>query len=364
MNTAQLSLLASVLRDSQKDPDRLREILRNSGLPSTQNEDYRYTPLLERMVSYYTSREAVSAEVFRTGRIPQGIYLTEAMEDLPKGLSVRRIRWAERDKEGEGATPWVMRDAFARLNTVLCEKVWEITLEKGLRLDSPLVLTSAMKRAEEAGMHVIIRLEEGSEMSIIQVEEDFEGCFENGVLQVFCGAHSRAKLVKLQSFSGTLVDHTYIHQQTQSEITCYTLSRGAGMVRNNLHAYLCGKEAKNFLRGVLIGKGQGHLDHHTRVSHEVMDTHSYQNYRSCMSGDSQGVFRGAIHMAEGAIHTTAYQSSKALLLDSGSSMYAKPQLEIFADDVRCSHGCTVGPMDWLTLFYLQSRVCPGIRQGR
>jgi Fe-S cluster assembly protein SufD len=128
-----------------------------------------------------------------------------------------------------------------------------------------------------------------------------------------------------------------------------------GIIRNNLNLVLDAEYCEGHLYGLYLQKGQTHVDNHTVVDNVKPNCYSNELYKGIIDGKATGVFNGKIFVRQDAQKTNAYQSNKNVLLSEGASVNTKPQLEIFADDVKCSHGCTIGRLDEESLFYLRSR---------
>jgi Fe-S cluster assembly protein SufD len=134
-----------------------------------------------------------------------------------------------------------------------------------------------------------------------------------------------------------------------------TISLNGGIVRNNLNVVLEAERCEAHLYGLYFQEGKAHIDNHTVVDNVKLNCFSNEFYKGIMNDEATGVFNGKIFVRQDAQKTNAYQSNKNILLSNNASVNSKPQLEIFADDVKCSHGCTVGQLDQEALFYLQSR---------
>ena len=152
-----------------------------------------------------------------------------------------------------------------------------------------------------------------------------------------------------------LVDHTFAKQERDSLATVNTFSFGGKLVRNNLDFIHNGENINSFMNGITIIGGEQLVDHHTAVHHNQPNCESYQNYKGVFKDKAHGVFNGKVFVDKIAQKTNAYQQNNNILLDEGATIDTKPQLEIFADDVKCSHGCTVGQLNEDALFYLRAR---------
>jgi len=151
------------------------------------------------------------------------------------------------------------------------------------------------------------------------------------------------------------VSTTHIRQVGKSYVHTVTVSLDGGIVRNNLNIILDAERCEAHLYGLYFQKGKSHIDNHTVVDNVKPNCFSNELYKGVMNDEASGVFNGKIFVQQLAQKTNAYQSNKNVLLSDNASVNTKPQLEIFADDVKCSHGCTVGQLDEDALFYLQSR---------
>ena len=158
--------------------------------------------------------------------------------------------------------------------------------------------------------------------------------------------------------SASLIDNTYIAQDKNSHVSVHTFSFGGKITRNNLNFYQRGEHINSTLKGITLLQGKQHVDHNTLVHHAQPNCESHQDYKGIFSDRSIGVFNGKILVDKIAQKTNAFQQNNNVILNDKAKVNTKPQLEIFADDVRCSHGCTIGQLDEEALFYLRSRGIP------
>ncbi|RYZ48246.1 MAG: Fe-S cluster assembly protein SufD, partial [Sphingobacteriales bacterium] len=182
----------------------------------------------------------------------------------------------------------------------------------------------------------------------------------NQVMEVVVEQDANVSFYKLQNDKpqASQVSTTHIRQIGRSVVNTVTVSLDGGIVRNNLHAILEAPHAEAHLYGLYFPAGNTHIDNHTVVDNTVPDCLSNELYKGVLDGSSTGVFNGKIFVRKDAQKTNAFQSNKNILLSDAASVNTKPQLEILADDVKCSHGCTIGSLDEEGLFYLQSRGIP------
>lgn len=181
--------------------------------------------------------------------------------------------------------------------------------------------------------------------------------FTNAYTEIYAGKDSVSELYKLQLEDSTasLVDTTQVFQEGKSTFTCTTITLSGNMVRNNLNLVLNGEYCEGNMNGLYMLKGNTLVDNHSSVDHAFPNSLSNEMYKGILDDKSTGVFNGKIFVRKDAQKTNAYQSNKNLLLSDEASINTKPQLEIWANDVKCSHGATTGKLDKDMLFYLRAR---------
>ena len=158
--------------------------------------------------------------------------------------------------------------------------------------------------------------------------------------------------------NASLIDHTFIDQKRDSNCSVHTFSFGGKLVRNNLNFFPKWNSCRIYIKRVTIIGEKQHVDHNTLVHHIEPNCESHQDYKGIFSDRSTGVFNGKVVVEKEAQKTNAFQANNNILISDKATINTKPQLEIFADDVKCSHGCTIGQLDENALFYMQSRGIP------
>ena len=208
----------------------------------------------------------------------------------------------------------------------------------------------------------LIVIDKNSQVQIIERHQSLKqhSVVTNSVTEIYVHEEAFVDYYKLQNdlTSASLIDNTYIQQEKNSHASVHTFSLGGKLIRNNLRYFHKGEHILSTLKGVTILEGKQHVDHSTMVHHSQPNCESHQDYKGIFSERSEGVFNGQILVDKIAQKTNAFQQNNNVLLDDKATVNSKPQLEIFADDVKCSHGCTVGQMDEEALFYLRSRGIP------
>ncbi len=253
-------------------------------------------------------------------------------------------------------------NAFVNLNSAYARDGFFMKVPKNVVIEKPIHVFYLSKNQEENTFYNTRNLliaEEGSKVEVIESHHNFDSnfVFTNSVTEIFAGKNAKADWHKLQNDNDTsyLVDHTFAKQERDSLATVNTFSFGGKLVRNNLDFIQDGENINSFMNGItIIGKEQL-VDHHTAVHHNQPNCESYQNYKGIFKDKSHGVFNGKVFVDKIAQKTNAYQQNNNVLLSEGATIDTKPQLEIFADDVKCSHGCTVGQLNKDALFYLRAR---------
>ena len=208
----------------------------------------------------------------------------------------------------------------------------------------------------------LIIAEENAELQVIERHQSLTGnpVLTNCVTEIFAAKNAIVDYYKVQNDTedATLIDNTYIAQKDKSVVNVHTFSFGGKLTRNNLNFFQSGEYIESTLKGVTILGEKQHVDHHTLVHHQEPNCESHQDYKGIFGERSTGVFNGKIIVDKIAQKTNAFQQNNNVLISDKATINTKPQLEIFADDVKCSHGCTIGQLDEDALFYLQSRGIP------
>ncbi|NNL02940.1 MAG: Fe-S cluster assembly protein SufD [Eudoraea sp.] len=208
----------------------------------------------------------------------------------------------------------------------------------------------------------LIIAEENAELQIIERHQSLTSneVLTNSVTEIFAAKNAIVDYYKVQNDveNASLIDNTYISQKSNSVVKVHTFSFGGKLTRNNLNYYQNGEYIDSTMKGVTILGEKQHVDHHTLVHHKEPNCESHQDYKGIYGAKSVGVFNGKIIVDKIAQKTNAFQQNNNILISDKATINTKPQLEIFADDVKCSHGCTIGQLDEEALFYLQTRGIP------
>tara|TARA_B100000963_G_scaffold121093_1_gene105610 strand:- start:5153 stop:6469 length:1317 start_codon:yes stop_codon:yes gene_type:complete len=257
------------------------------------------------------------------------------------------------------------KDSLTSLNTAFSKEGVYIHVPKNTLVEKPVEVVHIATGNEAALMlqpRNLIVIEENSEIEIVESHRSLTSnpIFTNSVTEIFADKNTNIDYYKIQNDNSTssLIDSTFISQKRNSDVKVHTFSFGGKLTRNNLSFVQENESINSTMNGLTIIDYRQHVDHHTLVHHANPNCESHQDYKGIFSGKSTGVFNGKIIVDKIAQKTNAFQQNNNILLEDNATVNSKPQLEIFADDVKCSHGCTIGQLDTDALFYLRARGIP------
>ena len=256
-------------------------------------------------------------------------------------------------------------ESLTSLNTAFANEGAYINIPKSKVVDKPIEIMYFSTGSESALLVQPRNLIVVGENSHVQIIERHQSLNENPVLtnsvtEIFAQKRAIVDYYKIQNdnLEANLIDNTYVSQQKETNVSVNTFSFGGNLTRNNLNFYHFGERIVSILNGITIIGDKQHVDHYTLVQHSTPNCESHQDYKGIFSDRATGVFNGKIFVEREAQKTNAFQKSNNILLSDKATINAKPQLEIFADDVKCSHGCTIGQLDETAMFYMQQRGIP------
>lgn len=256
-------------------------------------------------------------------------------------------------------------ESLTALNTAFASEGAYINIPRNKVADKPIEIMY-LSTGNEAALMVqprnLIIVGENAQVQIIERHQSLNSnpVLTNAVTEIFVQERAMVDYYKIQNDvqSANLIDNTYIAQKGHSSASVHTFSFGGNITRNNLNFYHQGERIESTLKGITIIGEKQLVDHYTLVQHAEPNCESHQNYKGIFDGNATGVFNGKIYVEKEAQKTDAFQQNNNILLSDKATINAKPQLEIFADDVKCSHGCTIGQLDERAMFYMQSRGIP------
>ncbi|HEY1679959.1 MAG TPA: Fe-S cluster assembly protein SufD [Candidatus Sulfotelmatobacter sp.] len=383
----------------ERDPVWLRQLREDAwtrfhakGFPTTHDEDWRFTNLaalakipFERATQGGVAVAAGDIEPFRVsgaacrlvfvnGHFAPGL---SEMGNLPKGLEICALESAI-DCGMIGAAPEgcasdgieqhlgryadVRRDAFTALNSALWEDGAYVRIRRAANLSQPIHLLYVSAGAGAQIMthpRTLIVAEPTSHAAVIEdyISLGSEATFSNSVTELVAGQDAVVShfLVERENLAAFNISTLRLEQARGSNVSSHSILLGGGLVRNNVHPVLSGDGAECLINGLFVGAGTQHLDNYMLVEHAQPQCSSRQFYNGILDGSSRGVFHGRIVVHKDAQKTDAKQTNRNLLLSDNARIDTKPQLEIYADDVKCTHGATIGQIEGEQLFYLRSR---------
>ncbi|TXE18295.1 Fe-S cluster assembly protein SufD [Psychroserpens burtonensis] len=364
--------------------DKAIEIFEDKGFPSKREEDWKYTslksilkhdysvfPKQENAIEYndvkkYFIHDIDSYKIiFIDGKYSS--HLSQTTHDgidiclMSSALSKPKYQLIIENYFNKVAT----KDGLSSLNTAFSKEGAYIHVPKNKLVQKPIQIIHFSTGNESALMlqpRNLIVVDENSHVQIIERHQSLteNPVLTNSVTEIFANKRAIVDYYKIQNDkqSASLIDNTFINQKRESHASVHTFSFGGKLTRNNLKFYQNGERIDSTLNGVTIIGDKQHVDHNTLVHHIEPNCESHQDYKGIFRDQSTGVFNGKVVVNKEAQKTNAFQSNNNILLSDKASINSKPQLEIFADDVKCSHGCTIGQLDESAMFYMRSRGIP------
>lgn len=251
------------------------------------------------------------------------------------------------------------------LNTLLAQDGVFIHVARGVKVTRPLQLVNIFSSPVPmlCARRVLIVVDDEASLQLLTCDHTATrdvSFMSSQVIEISLGRNSSLDICDIEESSPATSRHSImsVNQEASSRLNAATFTLTCGTTRNEAKIRLLGEHAETLLSGMAIGDAKMHIDNDTRVEHLTPRCKSNQLYKYALEGDSTGAFEGRILVAEGAKKTEAYQSNKNIIASHGARMHTKPQLEIYNDDVKCSHGATTGQLDNAALFYMQTRGIP------
>ena len=372
------------------DPGWLRSIREDGitqfselGFPTTRDEDWRFTnvapiarsafeinqngykePFSSDLAKFMFEGNTSGTLVFINGAFSPALSTTQS---LPEGVIVSRIASALKDHEdllSEHLAKYadIEKEAFTALNNAFFEDGGFIYIPKGTILDDPvhlLYISSGSDKPRITSPRNLIVAEHNAQADVIEQYVSLEESvyLSNVVTELVVGENSTLGhyLIERESKKSFNVSTLRAQQGRNSNIRSHSVLLGGALVRNNVHPVLAGEGCDSLINGLFMSSGRQHMDNYMKLEHVSPHSDSRQFYNGILDGRSRGVFHGRIVVHEDAQKTDAKQTNRNLLLSDHAQIDTKPQLEIYADDVKCTHGATIGQIDEDAIFYLRSR---------
>jgi len=353
-----------------------------AGFPTTRDEDWRFTNLAPVAQTHYTLGGNGHAGVTRKQIEPfkiegaacqlvfvDGRFTPELSSSgkLPDGVKVSSL--AAEIAENPGAIEQHLgkyldtkRDSLAALNTAFIEDGAYVHVGRGAIAEQPihlLFISAAHETATITHPRNLIVAEENSQATIVEDYVSLNGgtALSNTVTELVAGDHAVIShyMLEREHTQAFNISTLRVQQGRGANVASHSVLLGGSIVRNNVHPVLAGEGSDCLINGLFIGTGKQHLDNYMLVEHASPRCASRQFYNGILDGRAHGVFHGRIVVHKDAQKTDAKQTNRNLLLSDTAQMDTKPQLEIYADDVKCTHGATIGQIEETALFYLRSR---------
>lgn len=359
------------------------ETLKRKGFPTTKHEDYRFTDLEEKFVHPYEnvfSSPLIDVdlnEVFKCD-VPNlethlvltinGWYYNKniPLQGLPEGIIVKSLKDAAQEnpdlvKKYLGKQAAIKSDPLIAFNAAFFQDGLFIYVPENVVLEKPLQIINILLSETDlmSFQRNIVVVEKNAEIKIVSCDHTLAPYhyLTSQVNEIYAEENAKLDYYTIQNEhnASTQLGNTYFNQKENSRVINNTITLHGGLIRNNLYATLDGEGAEHNMFGIfLIDKNQ-HVDNYTHIEHAKPNCQSNELFKGVLDDYAKGVFRGRIFVEKDAQQTNAFQTNNNIILTEKAEMHTKPQLEIYADDVKCSHGATIGQLDEEALFYMRSR---------
>lgn len=353
------------------------------GFPSSRAEDYRYTDVsrafapdygmnLKRVKIpvnpqdvfhcdvpnlstslYFVVNDSFYHQALPKAHLPEGVYvgsLKDFSNERPEVVSRYYGKLATSSKNG-----------IVALNTMFAQDGFVVYVPQGVAVERPIQLVNIFRSDVDlmANRRVLVIMEPRSEAKLLVCDHSIDTVrfLANQVIEVFVGEGASFDYYDLEESSDTTTRFSslFVKQEAESNVVINGITLTNGLTRNDYQVELLGERAETTLCGMSILDKEQHVDTYTHITHAVPRCKSNELFKNVLNDQAVGAFSGRILVKEGADKTEAYQSNRNLCATREARMYSKPQLEIYADDVKCSHGMTTGQLDEEAIFYMRSR---------
>ncbi len=353
------------------------------GIPDLKTEDYKYTNLRPAFEKSYT-RELVREsgvidlnEVFKCNVPELDTHLVFLVNgwfyngnnpaaEMPKGVVLGSLEQIASEKpellnDFLNRQAGLSNDPFVALNTAFARDGFVLYVPKGVVVEKPIQIVNLLSSDNDfmATQRNLVVAEAGTQVKLLVCEHTLTTCsfLANTVTEVFAGEDAIVDVYTIQNLSNQTasIGSAFFRQQRNSVLTTGVVSLHGGLIRNNLKITLDGDHAEASVNGISFTDKKQHVDNFILIEHASPNCSSNQIYKNILDEESTGAFAGRIHVARDAQQTNAFQRNNNVLMTDKAKMQTKPQLIIDADDVKCSHGATVGQIDEEALFFLRAR---------
>ncbi|MDG1778277.1 MAG: Fe-S cluster assembly protein SufD [Flavobacteriaceae bacterium] len=377
----QISMDSSLVSNLREEAIKIFE---DEGFPTKKNEDWKYTTLnkvikedfsvfanTENSIEYkdvqpYFIHDIDSYKII----FVDGKYASHLSQTTHEGIDVCLMSAALNKPKYQAVienyfNKIASKNGLNALNTAFCQEGAYIHIKKNKLAERPVQIIHFSTGKEPALLlqpRNLIVVDENAHVQIIERHQSLteNPTLTNSVTEIFADKRAIIDYYKVQNdkSEASLIDNTFIEQHQESNVAVHTFSFGGKLTRNNLNFYQKGERIDSTLKGVTIIGNKQHVDHNTLVHHIEPNCEIHQDYKGIFGDSAVGVFNGKVVVEKEAQKTNAFQANNNLLVNDKATINTKPQLEIFADDVKCSHGCTIGQLDENAMFYLRARGIP------
>jgi Fe-S cluster assembly protein SufD len=356
--------------------------LNQSGLPGNKHEEYRFAPIarhleknfdwskkntesnIQSITEYLVPNLDANVITFVNGKFNSSLskIISPSNEIIITSLSDAITSGNQVVKDHFQKYLDVTSDAFAAMNGAFWQEGVVIHVPANTTVGKPVFivhLNDATASQVVINTRILAVIESGSTLSVVEKSDSIgsNSVFHNFAEEWVVKEKAHLEYCKIQNDSGKIcqVSNTVIYQADSSLLNTFTLTLNGQLIRNNLKILIDGEQCESHFYGLYLLNGNTLADNHTVVDHKKPNSFSNEMYKGIMDGNSKGVFNGKIFVRPHAQKTNAFQSNRNIIISDTATVNTKPQLEIWADDVKCSHGCTSGQLDEEAMFYLQSR---------
>tara|TARA_R110002072_G_scaffold16048_1_gene63463 strand:+ start:43601 stop:44854 length:1254 start_codon:yes stop_codon:yes gene_type:complete len=360
-------LEATTIPVSSEDKQLALEVIEKTPLPTTRTEAWKYTRVARIGKIAFTNQQAkikssiekyiidfsAATLVFVNGHFEKEL----SSDNLPEGVSWNLLSALDVLPKTKLK---LENEIFNSLNTAHLTDGIQLTVAPNIVVEQPIQILHILKGTKViSNFKVLVNAEKSSQASIIQgyFSEEGENKFCNVISEINVAENATLSIDKIQYED----EHSFhisteeVSQECNSLFTMNTSTLNGGLVRNNLHINVIGENCNSILNGIYLTKDKQHVDNHTIVNHVAAHCESHELYKGVMDDKSTAVFNGKVFVRPDAQKINAFQSNGNVLLSDDATVNSKPELEIYADDVKCSHGSTTGQLDEEALFYLRAR---------
>lgn len=333
--------------------------------PTTKNEYWKYTRVGKIASSKFKIKNEVGVtsdelrnEIIASNYlvIENGVLRTDLSKYAQTGVTVKSVKPENLTDESN----LDQNHIFTALNTSFFQESIEITVDAKTEMSEPVQLifvTTGKDTFANPRIKIVAQKFSSARFVASFISNKSENAFNNVITEFVVGENAVLVYDKIQneSLANFHISTEEVSQEKNSNFKINTVTLDGTLVRNNINISVNGEHCETHMNGVIIAKGNTHVDNHTFVNHKVANCFSNENYKYVLEDKSTGVFNGRVIVQQHAQKINAYQKNGNILLSDFAQIFSKPELEIYADDVKCSHGSTTGQLDENAIFYLQAR---------